>query len=544
MPTADLDLYRRIRLINYIRRNKVKPSDLDNLHGNEDFFSEASYLQPVIENDPLLQLDTGDWSDDDSQKLDPRRSANSNTGGSVDISTESQVEALGTQLREEQSKTAYLQSLVQELVGSKGDIRPGSSMKPSALELVEGRPIRDDDSHYFDSYSYQEIHATMLQDHVRTSSYAKFILSNPQLFHDKLVMDVGCGTGILSLFVARAGAKHVFAVDASSIAVKARQIVKDNDLEDVITVIQGKVEDILLPPPYSDPSVKIDVIVSEWMGYALLYESMLDSVLVARDRFLCKPSEDDPIGGVMAPSQCQMIMALGDSSDIVKDRITFWEDVYGFKMTSMAEEAYADALIEDVKPDAIMSDLVVIKDLHLQRIVPRELDFTSSFKLTATKDGVVRSFILYFDSWFMPDGSDVPPDAEVTLVEPSGTLVPTAEYLQVGPSKARSTSDATKPLPLRRRSTSAKKMPTVVSFSTGPNSFPTHWKQTIFLLKSPFKVIEGSIVSGSFHCRKSDSNSRALDVEIHYAVSHTGLGVTSPKLVSSPFLTVQTFNVR
>ncbi len=38
-----------------------------------------------------------------------------------------------------------------------------------------------------------DIHATMLQDHVRTSSYAKFILSNPQLFQDKLVMDVGCG---------------------------------------------------------------------------------------------------------------------------------------------------------------------------------------------------------------------------------------------------------------------------------------------------------------------------------------------------------------
>ena len=44
---------------------------------------------------------------------------------------------------------------------------------------------------------------------------------------------------------------------------------------------------------------KVDIIVSEWMGYALLYESMLDSVLHARDRFLRE-------SGVMSPSQAQM----------------------------------------------------------------------------------------------------------------------------------------------------------------------------------------------------------------------------------------------
>jgi hypothetical protein len=47
----------------------------------------------------------------------------------------------------------------------------------------------------------------------------------------------------------------------------------------VITVIQGKMEDIVLPE-------KVDVIISEWMGYCLLYESMLQTVLVARDKWL------------------------------------------------------------------------------------------------------------------------------------------------------------------------------------------------------------------------------------------------------------------
>lgn len=66
----------------------------------------------------------------------------------------------------------------------------------------------------------------------------------------------------------------------------------------------------------------MDIIISEWMGYALLYESMLDSVLRARDRFL-RP------GGVMAPSQCHMMLGLCEGSEICKDRVEFWSDVYG-----------------------------------------------------------------------------------------------------------------------------------------------------------------------------------------------------------------------
>lgn len=75
----------------------------------------------------------------------------------------------------------------------------------------------------------------MIQDKVRTSTYASFILKSPTLFQDAVVLDVGCGSGILSLFAARGGAKRVIAVDASDIADKAKQVVKDNEMEDIIT---------------------------------------------------------------------------------------------------------------------------------------------------------------------------------------------------------------------------------------------------------------------------------------------------------------------
>ncbi len=62
----------------------------------------------------------------------------------------------------------------------------------------------------------------------------------------------------------------------------------------MVEVIQGMVESITLPE-------KVDIIISEWMGYFLLRESMLDSVILARDRFL-KP------GGALYPSHARMFL--------------------------------------------------------------------------------------------------------------------------------------------------------------------------------------------------------------------------------------------
>merc|ERR1719468_963143 len=69
----------------------------------------------------------------------------------------------------------------------------------------------------------------MLKDEVRTLTYRNSMYHNKHLFKDKIVLDVGCGTGILSMFAAKAGAKKkslVIGVDMSSIVEHARNIVK------------------------------------------------------------------------------------------------------------------------------------------------------------------------------------------------------------------------------------------------------------------------------------------------------------------------------
>lgn len=70
-----------------------------------------------------------------------------------------------------------------------------------------------------------------LKDEVRTRSYQQAIENNPHLFKGKTVLDVGCGTGILCMFAARAGAKKVIGVDMSNIIDHAKTIVKANGFE-------------------------------------------------------------------------------------------------------------------------------------------------------------------------------------------------------------------------------------------------------------------------------------------------------------------------
>ena len=65
-----------------------------------------------------------------------------------------------------------------------------------------------------------------LQDKVRCESYRDFIFGNPEVFEDKIVLDIGCGTGILSLFAAKAGARHVISVDQSEIIYRAMDIAR------------------------------------------------------------------------------------------------------------------------------------------------------------------------------------------------------------------------------------------------------------------------------------------------------------------------------
>nr|KAF6497239.1 protein arginine methyltransferase 8 [Rousettus aegyptiacus] len=92
--------------------------------------------------------------------------------------------------------------------------------------------------YYFDSYAHFGIHEEMLKDEVRTLTYRNSMYHNKHVFKDKVVLDVGSGTGILSMFAAKAGAKKVFGIECSSISDYSEKIIKANHLDNSKTYLR------------------------------------------------------------------------------------------------------------------------------------------------------------------------------------------------------------------------------------------------------------------------------------------------------------------
>ncbi|CAI5511117.1 unnamed protein product [Closterium sp. Naga37s-1] len=244
--------------------------------------------------------------------------------------------------------------------------------------------------YYFDSYAHFGIHEEMLKDAVRTKTYEAAICGSTFLFKDKVVMDVGAGTGILSLFAAKAGAKKVYAMECSEFAECAREIVAANHMDHIITVIKGKVEDVELPE-----GEKVDVIISEWMGYFLLYESMLDTVLFARDKWLAN-------GGIVLPDHCSLYLMAIEDAEYKQEKIHFWQSVYGFDMSCIRDKAMLEPLVDTVDAEQIVTNSCLVKcsspfllpasqSLDISKVTRGDLSFSVPFKLVAERNDFVHA---------------------------------------------------------------------------------------------------------------------------------------------------------
>ncbi|KAF3486769.1 hypothetical protein F2Q69_00057645 [Brassica cretica] len=254
-------------------------------------------------------------------------------------------------------------------------------MNPCALWLPTCVLNVDSDSNRL--YLLQE----MLKDVVRTKTYQNVIYQNKFLIKDKVVLDVGAGTGILSLFCAKAGAKQVYAVECSQMADMAKEIVKANGFSDVITVLKGKIEEIELPTP------KVDVIISEWMGYFLLFENMLDSVLYARNKWLVD-------GGIVLPDKASLFLTAIEDSEYKEDKIEFWNSVYGFDMSCIKKKAMMEPLVDTVDQKQIVTDSRLLKTMDISKMSSGDASFTAPFKIVAQRNDYIHALVAYFDVSF------------------------------------------------------------------------------------------------------------------------------------------------
>ncbi|OXA59891.1 Protein arginine N-methyltransferase 1 [Folsomia candida] len=261
------------------------------------------------------------------------------------------------------------------------DLKKATANGPTTKEDVAVDEMTSKD-YYFDSYAHFGIHEEMLKDEVRTLTYKNSMHYNKHLFRGKTVLDIGCGTGILSMFAANAGASRVIGVECSNIATHARTIVKANQLDDVVTIIKGKVEEVELP----DGIEKVDIIISEWMGYCLFYESMLETVLYARDKWL-KP------GGMLFPDKCSLSICGIEDRQYKEDKIHWWDNVYGFDMSCLRDVAIREPLVDVVDQKQLL-------EIDLNTMKKEDLNFDVPFCLTIRQNDYLHAFVTYFNVEF------------------------------------------------------------------------------------------------------------------------------------------------
>lgn len=470
-----LDFYGCIKLINFIRSKVAEKKcwscgqafssnieQCSHLHPVENCLIEGKvpwaddvYLKPFMEDDSLLHsLSIDDDDDDDNDVSMERGQCSAGNGGLAELevnrrSTVSEGNSSNISAQFEQGCT--IGSTQGE--GRKSvDYEVNDSQLKVARNSVNAKAIKTVDDNYFGSYSSFGIHREMLGDKVRTDAYRDALLGNPSLLNGGAVLDVGCGTGILSLFAAKAGASKVVAVDGSAkMASVATQVAKNNGLlydenleaeqkrgAQVISVVHTKAEE--LNQKIQIPQNGFDVLVSEWMGYCLLYESMLSSVLYARDHFL-KP------GGAILPDTA---MILGAGFGKGGTSLPFWENVYGFDMSCIGQEVTSTSArfpVVDVVPSQdIVTEAAVLHSFDLATMKENEMDFTASFELKLRESGAVvpgvtwcYGIVLWFDTGF------------------------TDRFCKEKP----------------------------VVLSTSPFSTPTHWSQTVFTFEEPIAMVKG-----------------------------------------------------
>ncbi|KFA64352.1 hypothetical protein S40285_02935 [Stachybotrys chlorohalonatus IBT 40285] len=457
----DLDFHGAVRLVNFLRRRAGEGQAVAERDVRAEDFAGDEFLKPALDNDALLF------------SLDEVLQGAEEGAEEADAALKRRNRELEEQLEALRNQFDSYRLVAQETLDRRwGDDAEPQGARAGAAPAPAKRTTHD---YYFESYAQYDIHETMLKDSVRTDAYRDFIYGNKHLFKDKVVLDIGCGTGILSMFCAKAGASRVIAVDRSDIIVKAQENIFNNGLSSVITCVRGAIEDVVLPV------AEVDVIVSEWMGYCLLYEAMLPSVLYARDRYLRKDT------GIMAPSSATLWVAPLADPAFTADHIDFWRDVYGFDMKAMQEGIYEDVRIQTMPKAAVCGEPFPFRVLDLRTVKTQDLVFTAQWKSTLTRDvDRLDGFLIWFDNFFDTSPTDPLPDAHTTP------------------------------------ETWAKKNPGSVAFSTGPFGTETHWKQGTLLVpadKSKDALASGTQIEGDITYAALKENERALTISGSWTVA-------------------------
>ncbi|WVQ93458.1 hypothetical protein IAU59_000532 [Kwoniella sp. CBS 9459] len=365
-----------------------------------------------------------------------------------------------------------------------------------------------DHDFYFNFYSSLQNQANMIGDISRTGTYRKAILGNASVaFKDKVVLDVGAGSGILSYMSAQAGAKEVIALEASSMAEKIDILLKaaskgksNPHLKDRVRIVRGMVEDSKVQTQVLQ-SGKVDTIISEPIGVMLLHERMVESFILARDLFL-KP------GGQMLPSAGHIYFCPFTDEGLYTEtdqkaqffNTTLFGTDFSELYAAAREEVFAQPVVGMFPPSSLISTACPPKSFDFYTCTKDDLlEFSIAVDFVVHRTALIHGLASWFDLDFTPR-----PAPSTTNPAWDYPIMPTSSWqwmtqdppLNPGP---------TPPPPADGLN---------VQLSTGPNAARTHWQQARLLLPEPLAANKGERLIGSIRFKVNDARSYDLVLDL------------------------------
>jgi len=212
-------------------------------------------------------------------------------------------------------------------------------------------------------------------------------------------MDVGSGSGILAFFACQAGAAKVYCIEASPMERVIRQLADANGFGDRIIIVNKVLQEIRDEVPE-----KVDTIISETLGNCLFAERGIETVIVAREKFL-KP------GGKLFPCKATLLAAPFSDDARYKGRLSeamyFWtkKDFYGINMSVMQDafrvETFQKVMGENFHPDCLKADAVMrefdFRTLRSEDLAEFDLDLNFTVKETCVVHGIASWFEAHFE---------------------------------------------------------------------------------------------------------------------------------------------------
>ncbi len=230
------------------------------------------------------------------------------------------------------------------------------------------------------------IHREILGDTVRTAAYRTAITRRVRA--GDVVVDLGAGTGVLSILCARAGARRVYAIEPTPVVRLARELALANDAGHLVEFLEAEPQAVSLPQP-------ADVLISEAMGVMTLRDNLLPALLQTRDRLL-RP------GGRVLPERIELHVAPIEAPAVWEQLIGVWlRPAYGLDLSRVGALARHGLHRETLDGDGLLAAPARVHVLELEG-APTP-GFEAQRYLAVERDGTLHGLAVWADAYFDAD---------------------------------------------------------------------------------------------------------------------------------------------